>query len=269
MPRDLTIADKLRADPVLVSRVVEVAGWQSRGSESFDPEGFVWHHTAGASSGNSPSLNVCIHGRAGLAGPLCNVFLARDGTVYVVAAGRANHAGAGGWAGLAGNSAVYGLEAENDGRQPWTATQLDLAARIASALGTATDKMCMHREWAPRRKPDMHTETGDAMRARVDALRADPSVSCGSAAEAAPVEHPLLALRRAVDAAKRHTLRRGSKGPHVSALQMLIVGKLGGTLTVDGDFGGATENNVRWFQKAAGLTPDGIVGPKTWAAFDR
>lgn len=64
------------------------------------------------------------------------------------------------------------------------------------------------------------------------------------------------------------TIRKGSKGSLVKELQTDLktlgydIGKYG----VDGDFGSATENAVKAFQKAHGLKQDGIVGEKTWGA---
>lgn len=54
------------------------------------------------------------------------------------------------------------------------------------------------------------------------------------------------------------TLRRGSQGPDVAALQT----RLG--IAADGKFGPATHAAVVAFQRQKGLTPDGIVGPQTW-----
>jgi hypothetical protein len=58
--------------------------------------------------------------------------------------------------------------------------------------------------------------------------------------------------------------RLGSKGPEVERIQTRLkeLGYYRGPL--DGDFGGGTESAVKAFQKAKGLTPDGIVGPQTW-----
>jgi len=54
-------------------------------------------------------------------------------------------------------------------------------------------------------------------------------------------------------------LKVGSKSTDVSNLQKL----LGGGLVVDGNYGPKTQAAVIAFQKANGLTPDGIVGPLT------
>ena len=57
---------------------------------------------------------------------------------------------------------------------------------------------------------------------------------------------------------KRMVLKKGSKGAEVKELQKLL------KITVDGDFGPATELAVMKFQGQKGLTVDGIVGAKTW-----
>lgn len=62
------------------------------------------------------------------------------------------------------------------------------------------------------------------------------------------------------------TLRRGNKGEAVEELQALLNAKFGFDLEIDGDFGKATETAVKEFQKKHGLTADGVVGKKTWAA---
>ena len=53
-------------------------------------------------------------------------------------------------------------------------------------------------------------------------------------------------------------LKKGSKGAEVKELQKLL------KITVDGDFGPATELAVMKFQGQKGLKVDGIVGAKTW-----
>lgn len=62
------------------------------------------------------------------------------------------------------------------------------------------------------------------------------------------------------------TLRRGNQGEAVEELQALLNAKFGFSLEIDGNFGSATETAVKEFQKKNGLTADGIVGKKTWAA---
>mgnify|MGYP001091637543 CR=1 FL=1 len=62
-------------------------------------------------------------------------------------------------------------------------------------------------------------------------------------------------------------LKKGAKGVWVNLLQRLLIhhGFSCGTAGADGIFGTGTYNAVVAFQKAKGLTVDGIVGPKTWS----
>lgn len=65
-------------------------------------------------------------------------------------------------------------------------------------------------------------------------------------------------------------MKKGSKGDEVKTLQTKLKtlgykGKDGKYLTCDGDFGTNTDFALRAFQKAKGLSADGIAGPKTWA----
>jgi hypothetical protein len=60
--------------------------------------------------------------------------------------------------------------------------------------------------------------------------------------------------------------RSGSKGEEVRRIQVRLKEEDYYRGPVDGDFGGGTEAAVKAFQKAEELTPDGIVGEKTWKA---
>ncbi len=69
------------------------------------------------------------------------------------------------------------------------------------------------------------------------------------------------------DEETRPVLHRGSKGDAVAELQSMLR-DLKFTVAIDGDFGAGTEVAVTRFQSDHGLTADGLVGPKTWAALD-
>ena len=60
-------------------------------------------------------------------------------------------------------------------------------------------------------------------------------------------------------------LRRGDQGQWVVELQQELT-RHGFPVSADGEFGAVTEDAVRDFQSANGLTVDGVVGPLTWAA---
>lgn len=161
-------------------RVKAVQGWAARGRPySFDPRAVVFHHTASSrAGGDAPSLGVCVNGRPDVPGPLCHVMVGRDGTVYLVAAGRANHAGYGGpWRNIpedSANSYSVGVEVENDGvGEPWSKELLAVCdavfATLLIGLGRRPGWLMGHKEWAPARKIDPGSLDMDDYRRRVRA----------------------------------------------------------------------------------------------------
>jgi hypothetical protein len=235
-------------------KVAETENWRTRGrAEMGTVRGVMCHHTAtkGHLDKNMPTLDLLIHGRPDLNGPLAQLGLGRDGTFYVVAAGRANHAGAGRWEGITtGNSSFIGIEGENSGSDPWPDVQMDAyrrgVAAILKKIGAAANMCCGHGEYAlpAGRKTDPNFDMAVFRRAVSDLL----------VGKSPPPPIP------AKDGADRPTIRRGARGPLVAQLQKLL------NLTADGVFGPNTEASVRAFQRGQGLVGDGIVGPKSWAA---
>jgi peptidoglycan hydrolase-like protein with peptidoglycan-binding domain len=252
MPFSLTWLSQILLDAGL--KVAEQSGWQNRGRGDVGPiKGVMCHHTAGPANGNMPSLGILISGRPDLAGPLSQLGLGRDGTYFIVAAGRCNHAGVGNWQGLtAGNTNFIGIEAENTGLpdDPWPAVQIDAYRRGVAAILKkirANALMCAgHKEYAlPVGRKDDPSFDMDPFRHQVAAIMA------GTA--------PDPTIIPATDAAGRPTLRRGDTGDLVKGVQAKV------NVAASGTFDGATEAAVRQFQRDHGLVPDGIVGPRTWA----
>ncbi len=66
----------------------------------------------------------------------------------------------------------------------------------------------------------------------------------------------------------RRTLRKGMEGEDVKEAQGLLTDHGFPCGTIDGKFGIKTYNATAAFQRAKGLTADGIIGAKTWAALD-
>lgn len=148
--RALWLPDVLRDAGLKVSLQ---AGWESRGRELSAVEGVIGHHTAGPRTGECPSLRIVTNGRPDLPGPLAQLLLGRSGTWYVVAAGRANHAGLGIWPGLSGNRDTIGIEAESAGNgDSWPAVQMDSyvlgVAAILRFIQRTEARFCTHYEFA-------------------------------------------------------------------------------------------------------------------------
>lgn len=132
-----------------------VPGWERRGSPAFWPGGHVNHHDAIETRWSYPP-DILINGRHDLDGPLCNTALEATGKVWLVAAGRANHAGSGSWDGLIGNSSVWGTEAQNAGTgQTWPDEQIEayelLDAAVCAYLEVDASTVCRHAEWTSRK----------------------------------------------------------------------------------------------------------------------
>lgn len=183
------IADQLRKRGLTV---VEVPGWRTRGYAGYGfygLAGVLHHHTATGraayASSNAPTLNLLVNGRSDLPGPLCNLAFGRDGTVYVVAAGWANHAGRGAAPGFPqdqGNGWLIGIEAESSGVQPWDWTPDQL--RVWPYLGAALEAAYLvarpadlrlqlgHREYSSEGKIDPAGMNLDAFRASINKVLA-------------------------------------------------------------------------------------------------
>lgn len=115
-------------------KVVEQPGWKTRGHGSLTRvSAIICHHTAGPATGEAPSLNVVTNGRTGLPGPLSQLVLGRSGTVYVVAAGMAYHAGMT-FEPWQSNAYTIGIEAEATGRDVWPSLQYQAYVRLCRAL---------------------------------------------------------------------------------------------------------------------------------------
>lgn len=198
-------------------KVQEKDGWRHRGRPyNFYPRAIMAHHTAsGSQSGNFASESVVTFGRSDLSGPLCQFLLGRDGTVKVIAAGYANHAGYGGpKAGIPenmGNTYTYGIEAENNGiGENWTLEQLNAYYRLCAALlvwmGTKdVSKVFGHKEWAPGRKIDPAGIDMNKFREQVKkALAQGPSVQTVRLSRLQPGKRNKDVLR-----VKRRLKRRG------------------------------------------------------------
>ena len=148
MPYLTSLADIARGAGL---KVVEQSGWKTRGhGPQTGVKTVVCHHTGTTNAtANAPTLNVVQDGRSDLAGPLSHFLLARDGTVFVVAAGQCWHTGAT-WQTSQSNAYAIGIEAEGTGYAAWPEVQMDAYARLCKALcdafGLGYDRVQGHKE---------------------------------------------------------------------------------------------------------------------------
>lgn len=165
-------------------KVKVVPGWKTRGRPAstggFNPVGVLCHHTATTVAWTIAAvLRLLTGGRSGLPGPLCQFGLDRQGVVWLVAAGRANHAGqaraVGSVAAGDGNELYFGIEAFNSGTgEAWPAVQYNAYVLLCAVLSVEFTKnssrtVAGHKETSTTGKIDP-TFDMDQFRKRVDAM---------------------------------------------------------------------------------------------------
>jgi len=268
MPYLIQLADVARRTGC---KVVEVPGWKTRGhGPQPSVEGIVCHHTAGPPSGGDyPSLSVVRSGRPGLAGPLSHFGLGRSGTIYVIAAGRCWH-NAPSTSTRHDNSSSIGIEAENNGRQPWPEAQLDaykrLCAELCREFGLPASRVKGHKE-VNRQKPDPHSVNMNDFREDVACmLRGEPAAPALSWTETLVKDLPLLRPgddNYDVKTARACLFVRGYLPEAVHA--MVGLQSWLERTKYDEELVGL----VKGFQKLRKLDVDGLVGEQTWRALLR
>jgi hypothetical protein len=142
------LADVLRADGLTVT---EIDGWRQRGHGRIDDAwGVVCHHTGG----DTVAADAVADGTADLPGPLSHILVGRDGSITVVAAGIAHHAGHGSHPGLPANKAnahTIGVHAVSDGKKPYPLEQylayVQCCAAIVGKIGQPASHVIGHKEW--------------------------------------------------------------------------------------------------------------------------
>ena len=185
--------------------VVEQVGWKTRANRSggfSSLKGVIVHHTASGpgSDGKGDAAYITLNSSTA---PISNLYISRNGTIYVCAAGSCNHGGKGGplttplgtiAAGRVNFEAVS-IEIANlgTGAERYPEAQIDASAKICAELmknygWTNKDVVFAHKEWCgpgtttPGRKIDPFGDWAngldwgsqqgriDAFRSRVDSL---------------------------------------------------------------------------------------------------
>lgn len=151
------------------------------------------------------------------------------------------------------NSTSLGIETEGNfnNAQPTGAqwnSLVNLIAYLCQTYGLGVGAINGHRHWNQTACP------GDAFWPRIGELRNAVSAKLGGGGDDPITTQPWP------------TVRRGASNSFRVTVLQYVMRHRGYSLDVDGSFGPATEEAVRSFQKAKGLSVDGVVGPNTWRA---
>lgn len=234
------LADVVRAAGLTV---VEVDGWRTRGHGPMrGVRGIVCHHTgtSARASGTMPTLRVLRDGYKGLPGPLSQLGLGRDGTVYIIAAGRCYHAGPADSLSYT-NSYAIGIEAEHPGgNTTWPPAQRAAYVRLCRALAEH------YRTLPPRGHKEIAVPYGRKTDPNFDMAAFRSEVA--STSQVTPGGGRYLTVDGRWDA------------PTIRAVQRM--------LGVDDD-GVAGAQTYSAIQRLIGAEPDGVFGPLSARAAER
>lgn len=250
--------------------VATVSGWESRGrppstGDSGPYVGVGNHHTGTKTPGPHPTLGMVTRGRADLPGPLCHILYARDGVAWLVAAGRANHAGLSNGAGLLqpgdGNHQLVGIEVEHDGLSQLTPAQSRglprLNAAILRKLEADQRGTFLHATWSVTGKWDL-AEDGHTI--NLPHLRDQVAGELTRLAPRPPsrdrTDLPVVDLSRALRAFKADRKRRGDgtypAGVRLIEAELEALGFLVRRLADDGYAGQPTVDAYKQWQHKLG-----------------
>ncbi|MFD4858480.1 peptidoglycan recognition protein family protein [Streptomyces atratus] len=293
MATPLTADQQLAAFKDAGCKVVEYKDWRTHSRNHKGPwgpvHGVVIHHTV--TTGTTNSVALCYNGHSTLPGPLCHTVGAKDGTLYMVGNGRANHAGLGdadvhnavvaealklpvdNETNTDGNRYFYGIELINlgNGKDPWPEAQVDAAARWAAALCRAHNwsarSVIGHKEWQPG-KIDPAFDM-DAFRVRVQRIldEAEPTKPVPTKPK------PVVDLSRLIAAAKTDPPKKGTPVSYAGTRTVenaLVKEGLLKKEYADGHYGTTTQAAMSAWQERCGYhgrnsgqAADGIPGMTT------
>lgn len=162
------LADDLEAAGL---RVVRYQDWKTRarssGGYDAQPLCVMWHHTASKTSPENDCYYMCYSSGDK---PICNLLVARDGQVWVLAAGATNTNGKGrslsfsrGTVGTDSmNKCAVGMEIANNGvGESYPQAQIDAAFKVSNTInrriGNQPTDVATHQCYAPDRKIDPAT----------------------------------------------------------------------------------------------------------------
>jgi peptidoglycan hydrolase-like protein with peptidoglycan-binding domain len=267
------------------SRNQQGSQWQSRarGSGGYDsgrPNHVMIHHTASSYlSDGWPDVNFMAF--ASTVRPVSNLYISRDGTIYVIAAGATNTNGAGTdpcgvTAKDSMNRDAIAIEAGNDGRgEVWPDAQQDcyvkLCRVLCEAYGIGNAQIHSHFEYAPQRKIDCAGQSRYAEGSAKWNMGLFHSDVAGSSGGGGGTPTPPPAddwVTWVMD--NQPVLTRGSSGINVKRMQHLLAAagfmSESNVSNFDGQFGSGTESALNSFKRAAGGAADGRCDSWTWGA---